>query len=65
MNGGLSKTALAALGRKLCGRRSAQGNRPLSRLDDHLLDDLGITREQASELDRRCEHQTRSSDNPD
>ncbi|WP_415926496.1 DUF1127 domain-containing protein [Neorhizobium phenanthreniclasticum] len=65
VNGGLFRTALAALGRKLCGRRSAQGNRPLSRLDDRLLDDLGITREQASELDRRREHQTRSNDSPD
>lgn len=57
-------TALVALWRKLRTRRSPQGNRPLSRLDEHLLDDLEITREQAAELDRRHEHQARSSDKP-
>jgi uncharacterized protein YjiS (DUF1127 family) len=65
MKSGPIGAALAALWRKLCRRGSSQGNRPLSRLDDHLLDDLGITREQADELDKRREHQPRSSDTSD
>jgi len=48
--------AMASLWRRLCVRRGSQHNRPLSRLDDHLLDDLGITREQAHELDKHGEH---------
>lgn len=59
---GLIGTTLAAFWRTLCARRRSQKSRPLSRLDDHLLDDLGITREQADELDSRHEHQTKSSD---
>lgn len=34
-------------------RRSSQPEKPLSMLDDRRLDDVGITREQASELDRQ------------
>ncbi|NKN06732.1 DUF1127 domain-containing protein [Rhizobium laguerreae] len=62
MKGGRIGTTLAAFWRTLCARYHSQRNRPLSRLDDHLLSDLGITREQAGELDRRHAHQTKSSD---
>jgi uncharacterized protein YjiS (DUF1127 family) len=48
-------TAIAALWRKLRPGRSPQRNRPLSGLEEHLLEDLGITREQAEEFDRRHE----------
>lgn len=46
-------TAFAALLLRLCPRRRSSTNRPLSTLDDYLLDDLGVTREQAKELDER------------
>ncbi|QXC52857.1 DUF1127 domain-containing protein (plasmid) [Agrobacterium salinitolerans] len=65
MKNSLICMAMAALWRKLGTRRSLQGNRPLSKLDEHLLDDLGLTREQADELDKRHEHQARSSEKPD
>lgn len=64
MKGGPIGTALMALWGKLCERGGSQGNQPLSRLDDHLLDDLGITRKQADELDRHHEHQSKSSHRP-
>lgn len=65
MKSSLICTAMAALWRKLRPQRSPQRNRPLSRLDDHLLDDLGLTREQADELDKCHEHQTRSRNKAD
>ncbi|MGP2492610.1 DUF1127 domain-containing protein [Mesorhizobium sp. PUT5] len=65
MKGSLIRAAMAALWRKLRPQRSPQRNRPLSRLDDHQLADLGLTREQADELDKRHDHQARSRNKGD
>ncbi|WP_390891594.1 DUF1127 domain-containing protein [Rhizobium leguminosarum] len=65
MKSGRIGTTLAVFWRTLCARRRSQRDRPLSRLDDHLLNDLGITRKQADEIERRHEHQTKSSDKLD
>ena len=62
MKSGRIGNTLAVFWRTLCARRRSQRDRPLSRLDDHLLNDLGITRNQADEIERRHEHQTKSSD---
>ena len=37
-------------------RRDSRLGRPLSMLDDRQLDDLGISREQASEFDEQVRH---------
>lgn len=52
---GLIERLLAAFSLALHKRRDAQGNRNLSKLDEHLLDDLGLTREQADQIDQSWE----------
>ena len=39
------------------GSGTGQGGRTLCDLDDHLLDDVGLTREQARELDKKINHE--------
>ncbi|WP_119273659.1 DUF1127 domain-containing protein [Taklimakanibacter deserti] len=51
---------MSALRRTLHGRGNRRRSQPLSKLEDHLLDDLGITREQAHEIDREDERRARS-----
>jgi len=51
MKAGFIGTALATLRRRFLRCRESSQRRSLSKLDDHQLDDLGLSREEAEELE--------------
>jgi hypothetical protein len=62
MKHGFIRAALGRLSNALCRDLDGRPTQPLWKLDDRLLDDIGLTRDQAREIDRESAARSKTRD---